>query len=283
MKRILSFIMLLLLTITLVACKKDIKAPENLSITNDVLKWDAVDNADKYYVVVGLEEHEALSNEFNLKQLELSAGNYTIGVITVIGDNVSRISETINYKVEFVIAAPGNVKLEGSVVSWDSVDGANQYIVFVNDEQHRQTATSIDLKTLKLDAGNYEVKIKTVIDTKTSIFSEILNYVVLHEIDDAGKTRLLKVLNPYYEANMNLEDFPSQYQYEYYLLGVEFVDIYIESASYNNVSSGNLYNLFEKIFEVLKNENIIYNFTDFTIVMGELEELGLTGNLVATL
>ena len=283
MKKFLSLVTFILLTLVLVACRKDIKIPENLKITNDILTWDEITNSDKYYVVINEDEHETSSNEYNLKTLELSPGSYDVGVKVVIGKNESKLSKTIKYTVELIVASPKNVKLEGSVVSWDIVAGANQYIVFVNDEQHRQTTNSMDLKTLNLDAGNYEIRIKAVIDTKTSIFSESLNYLVLHELDEEGKTKLLKVLNPYFKANMAESDFSIPSQYKSYLLGVDFVDTYVLSASYNNVSSGNLYNLFEKIFEVLNNENIINNFTDFTIVMGELEELGLTGNLLGTL
>jgi len=239
--------------------------------------------ADKYYVVVEEDEYETLTNEYNLKNLELSEGSYNISVKVVIRNRESDLSESITYVVELDVLSPKNVILDGSVVRWDQVIGASEYIVFVNDKQYRQTATTIDLNTLNLDVGNYEIKIKAVKNNKTSMFSEILNYLVTHEVDDETKTKLLEVLNPSYKVNMELRDFTDQYQYDKYLMSVELVDTYIESASYNNISPGNIYALFEKVFGFLKKPDVINSYTDLIILIRDIEELGLTGNLVGTL
>lgn len=283
MKKTLSLITLVILSFILASCIKIDIVPENLEITNDVLTWNEILEADKYYVVIEEDEYETFSNEYNLKTLELSEGRYNVSVKAVIRNIETNLSDSVTYVVELDVSSPKNVRLDGTVVSWDEVIGATHYFLYVNNEQHQVTTTSIDLKTLGLDIGNYEIKIKAVKNNKTSIFSEVINYLVAHEIDDETKTRLLSVLDPKYKVNMDERDFSSLTQYEAYLMGVEFVDTYIESASYNNISSENIYELFEKLFDFLNNPDIVNNFTDFIILIKNLEDLGLTGNLVGTL
>ena len=160
MRKRLSVITLVILGLILTSCIKIDITPENLKITNDILSWDEILEADKYYVVVEEDEYETLTNEYNLKNLELSEGSYNISVKVVIRNRESDLSESITYVVELDVLSPKNVILDGSVVRWDQVIGASEYIVFVNDKQYRQTATTIDLNTLNLDVGNYEIKLK---------------------------------------------------------------------------------------------------------------------------
>ena len=107
------------------------------------------------------------------------------------------------------------------------------------------------------------------------MFSEILNYLVTHEVDDETKTKLLEVLNPSYKVNMELRDFTDQYQYDKYLMSVELVDTYIESLVIT-IFLLEIFMHFSKSLRIFKKPDVINSYTDLIILIRDIEELGLT-------
>jgi len=79
------------------------------------------------------------------------------------------------------IEAPTNVSIENGVVSWDAVTDITGYNVFVGTTKYDVSTTSFDLKTLNLPVGTHQVTVTSVKDSKVSLPSSTVNYVVASE------------------------------------------------------------------------------------------------------
>lgn len=78
------------------------------------------------------------------------------------------------------IDAPQNLALNGSTLSWDGVERADHYLIFVKDEEKGKTsATTFDLGTVVTGYGDFQIKIRAVGDGKKygkSDFSKAIVY-----------------------------------------------------------------------------------------------------------
>ena len=77
-----------------------------------------------------------------------------------------------------IIAGPKNVYYDNDtfILSWDSVEGAIEYELVINDEKHRLTTTSFDLKDY--DHGVYRIKVKAFLTNKESIYTSTQSFFV---------------------------------------------------------------------------------------------------------
>lgn len=76
------------------------------------------------------------------------------------------------------LEVPKNVTISGNTVSWNSVTGADSYIVVVNSNEHVVTSTSLDLSTLNLPAGTYSIAVVARKGAQVSLPTTAVNYVV---------------------------------------------------------------------------------------------------------
>lgn len=98
MKKILMFIIPLLLVLVLVGCGKNkIKPPKELALNEDVLVWGEVKGSDGYIVVVDKKEYPITAENFDLSELVLENGDYKIVVYAVKGDKRSKASKSVTY------------------------------------------------------------------------------------------------------------------------------------------------------------------------------------------
>lgn len=283
MKKVFSVITVFLFGLLLVACNDSTPVVKNLSIENHVLKWDEVGKAEKYIVVVGDIEHEVAVNQFNLMELNLGAGEHIVGVKVVVGGKTSALSKTVKYLVDLSLKTPENLKITGTVVSWDSVEDATSYIVHVNEKTYEVSVTTFDLSNLDLAVGGHNIKVRAVQAEKTSAFSNVVTYVIAYEVSDEEKNKILKLYSELYSVNMKEEDFNDQNQYEIYLLRVAYLEAYIEAATVNNLPIGNVYSLFNNLTKVITEEVDLTNFDEFVEYIELLEKEGLTGNLLGAI
>lgn len=135
----------------LVACgdTPTLATPKNVQVdeTNYVVSWNAVENANYYYVEVNGKRYQ--TNQTNLSVLEIvdDGGIYNIRVgAHSISNNYkpSKYSDfvTIEYIIQF--NAPV-VVLDGNSLSWQAVEGAEYYVVVVNNVKIETTQTSFNL------------------------------------------------------------------------------------------------------------------------------------------
>ncbi|MCR3906152.1 MAG: hypothetical protein NUK62_03895 [Tenericutes bacterium] len=109
MKRILGFLVMLLVSLVIVACGDttiDLDTPTNVVINNGIVTWDAVEDAEEYRVVVGTNTYTVTTTTFDLNTLELAEGSYQVTVVAVAGDSISLPSSSASYVVDASVTDP---------------------------------------------------------------------------------------------------------------------------------------------------------------------------------
>jgi len=182
-KKLLRVTLLLLISFVLVSCAGEIAitldTPQNVTITDGVLTWDAVTDATAYTVIVDSNSYTVSVTTFDLNTLDLPVGTYPVHIVATQGLNLSEPSTTINFVVEaVVIGVPQNVAINDGVVTWSAVTDASSYVVHVGTETHTVTVTTFDLSTLTLTEGNYSVFVVAMIGTDASSPSTTVSYFV---------------------------------------------------------------------------------------------------------
>ena len=90
----------------------------------------------------------------------------------------------------FNLESPANLKITNGVLSWDSVEEADHYLVFI-DQTEVKVSLTYDLKNKALAVGSYTVSVVAVKDDKLSLPSNVLTYVVVDpaaEVVEVPKT-----------------------------------------------------------------------------------------------
>lgn len=109
MRKLLSFLVMLLVSLVIVACGDttiELDTPANVVINNGIVTWDAVENAEEYRVIVGTNTYTVTTTTFNLNTLALAEGSYQVTVVAVAGDTVSLPSSSASYVVQADISDP---------------------------------------------------------------------------------------------------------------------------------------------------------------------------------
>ncbi|MCL2797257.1 MAG: leucine-rich repeat protein [Firmicutes bacterium] len=185
--------------------KTKLTAPKNLVVTGAVLKWDAVENAAGYRVRV--DENApvnvtATETAFSLDGLT-APGAYQIRVQARGGGKFadSDWSQAVTYTVstggaeKTKLAAPQNLAIDGTVLSWGAVTGASGYVVVFDGENASppQTATTFSLAGLT-EPGAYQLRVKAKGggDFSDSDWSGAFVYTVAKEIPPAKKILIIE-------------------------------------------------------------------------------------------
>lgn len=147
------------------------------------VNWTAVDNAEQYIVTVTNEA--GVSKNFTVTETVFSLKSFAAGKITVsvipkaYGYN-SPDAATIECE-KSTMAAPADLVLNGNVLTWSVVDGAESYTVKVNGtEIQNVTQTECDLtETIKTIADGTEcaISVKAVGASVSSDYSDAITAV----------------------------------------------------------------------------------------------------------
>lgn len=236
MKRFYFLFLIVLGAVALYGCeqKSTLGKPTNVTLTGDVVSWDAVTGAESYIVVVNSTEHVTTATTFDLSTLNLTAGNYTITVVAKKGTTLSAPSTGITYVVQggsVTLTAP-IVNLTGNLLSWQAVLNATGYQIIVNGNVSTTTTqTTFDLTTLNLTPGAYTITVKATAGTVLSQASAPRNYTVISvENREVIYASLLSAINPTYTPNMTEDDFENEFEYKQYIRMETMTNLYLDVA-----------------------------------------------------
>lgn len=156
---------------------KNLNAVTNLAYDATTAKftWDAVENAVRYNVTVNGETATTTEASFDAKAL---TGDITISVVpaTFGYNSPDAVELTVN---KTSLPAPTGIKLAGSNITWNAVDGATGYVVKVDEKEYNVTDASFDIFTadnIAADAASCNVSIKAVGATADadSVYSDVV-------------------------------------------------------------------------------------------------------------
>ncbi len=240
MKRIASFIFLVMVGFILVSCTELLTlTTPSVTIEGDVISWEAVENATQYYVYV----HDTASTEteteyqtvtdtsYDLSSLSLADGEYSVYVVATNGTEFSANSSAVTYTVgeggggELTLSAPV-ISLTGDTLSWSAVTDATGYTIFIGSTEVDVTTTSYDLTNQSLADGTYSIHVIATAGTVESSDSNAVSYEV-----STGSTTLTTPTNVQITANILSWD--SVAGADSYRVTVNGVEISVTTTSYD--------------------------------------------------
>lgn len=134
--------------------------PENIAYDGSYVTWGKVDGANYYMVAINGGE----SSRSNSTTYSYSSTDTFEVTVTAVFDN-SEASTSVTFKplatIETIYVA------EDGVISWDSVGGANAYMVSINGQAVTTTDTVYD----ELKEGSNRVKVKPIVSGDNTFYS----------------------------------------------------------------------------------------------------------------
>ena len=130
----------------------------NYDAATGYLSWDEVENARGYVIGIGGKEVKTTANRYSLKSFGI--GEINMEVYAVAKGYAS--SSAVSYKVnKTVLASPTNVKILGTQLSWNGVEGAAGYTVRINGREYDESTTTFDFAQISLTEGDiYSVSVR---------------------------------------------------------------------------------------------------------------------------
>lgn len=197
-------------SVTVVEATPDALDAPVVALGEDSISWGAVKAATAYEVYVdGTLVDTVTTTEY---ALDLASGSYeiTVKAIFVKGDKkvTSEASNTVNYIYNSQLGAP-LLAIDNNVVTWQSVEKADKYVVYVNDEE-KQTIAETTYTVAETDIGVYKIAViaKDSTGKRTdSDKSNVVSYIVKVDLTKAitvvnnGKVLSLNASRSFAEAD----------------------------------------------------------------------------------
>lgn len=143
---------------------KILPAPKNIAYTkNGVLQWDAVDGATGYTVYVDGQLTYSATSQLDLSGRFVEAKAYEIKV-KAIGDDNSNFVDSVfsDYITVTKLNSPQNVRIENGILLWDTVLGATEYLIVVDENEPWSISKTEYSLPQTLTAGDHMVKVQAV-------------------------------------------------------------------------------------------------------------------------
>lgn len=196
-------------SVTVVEATPDALDAPVVALGEDSISWGAVKDATAYEVYVdGTLVDTVTTTEY---ALDLASGSYeiTVKAIFVKGDKkvTSEASNTVNYIYNSQLGAP-LLAIDNNVVTWQSVEKADKYVVYVNDEE-KQTIAETTYTVAETDIGVYKIAVVAKDSTgkrTDSDKSNVVSYIVKVDLTKAitvvnnGKVLSLNASRSFAEA-----------------------------------------------------------------------------------
>lgn len=129
----------------------------NYDAATGYLSWDEVENARGYVIGIDGKEVKTTANRYSLKSFGIGEINMEVYAVAK-----GYASSAVSYKVnKTVLASPTNVKILGTQLSWNGVEGATGYTVRINGREYDESTTTFDFAQISLTEGDiYSVSVR---------------------------------------------------------------------------------------------------------------------------
>ncbi len=139
------------------------------------LSWNSVENARSYVITVNGKATALTVNEYSFKGY--AKGEYEIKVSAFAKGYAESVASEYSL-VKNELSTPSNIKLANSVLSWDGVEGAQNYTVRVGNTEYEAEGTSYDLSGIAMvEAQDYEIVVRAnaASASENSAWSDVLD------------------------------------------------------------------------------------------------------------
>jgi hypothetical protein len=169
---------------------------------------------------------------------------------------------------DLTLEAPINVEINGSILSWDAVEGADSYLVYIDTLSIEVNGTTFDLSDEPMSVGEHMISVVTVVGESFSPPSTVLTYTVVPLANPATiVSAIIESFDSTYQSEMIESDFSNDWDYENYLNALEIAQAYADAASNVNMTEANAIGFFSD-FMTMTQSNDIESLDD---LMDEME------------
>ncbi|MCF7931024.1 MAG: hypothetical protein K9L02_05915 [Acholeplasmataceae bacterium] len=205
MKKALVLIFLLLILSGCDMNDDQLDFPRSLHLNQEVLSWDAVEDATFYTLNINGETYDTSELFFNLNFLD--NGSYEIKILAYYGYIYSEYSPVFNVIFDRDYMAPQNVMIVDEVfLTWDAIEFITSYSIWMDDEEVALTwVPSYDLSLLTLNVNqSHSFQVTGNYGVHATLKSTSLEYTYLPRI---GNTLLVSyTLNQNEQVIIELEN-----------------------------------------------------------------------------
>lgn len=146
-----------------------LSAPTNLTYDGTTLRWDAVENADRYTVSInGGSEYTVTLPSYSF--IAPDSGEFTASVTA--GSSSGQYEESSPAVMSFAELAPVaeiNVA-EGGELSWDAVANATAYLIRIDGEEQPVPLTTPSFSGL--EPGRHSIQVRPIVSGNNSYYSQ---------------------------------------------------------------------------------------------------------------
>lgn len=162
--------------------------PENLQLDNYFIRWDKVDNATSYKLIINGHEYTVVEPFFDIK--DFINGEYVVKVRAINPKFTDSVySKELKFTLKDDIYIPSDFKISNDIIEWSLDKEAMQYVVSINDIEYYCYENKYDLRDLNINQV-YFIKVKAVYRHSESEYSESIVYHtyqdVYQSIDDVN-------------------------------------------------------------------------------------------------
>jgi hypothetical protein len=168
-------------------------------------------------------------------------------------------------ETELKLDAPKNVAINNGIVTWDSVEGAEEYIVYVGTQQFTVTTTTFNLGSLNLGAGNHTVYVVAKAGDKLSLPSSNKTYTIQSIDLTLLNQALLLLINPTYTLGMQESSFEDEWAYRDYQRNVSLVQTFSQTAFELGMDQAKALSMFTQVKNMGEGMGDVENFTDIKL------------------
>lgn len=134
--------------------KQDTIQPPVITLSGSVISWAAVSNATAYRIIATADtakQTDTTSTSFDLSTWsDLTAGTWTIRVLSTNGTVYSDSSNTVTYIIQNKLATP-TIAIEGDTLKITDVENAQKYKIYANGELKTTIPKAVQPFTLTLN------------------------------------------------------------------------------------------------------------------------------------
>ena len=151
-------------------------------LDENILTWSEVNNASSYNIIVNEVITENVSSPFNLDSLELEAGSYQLTLVAVGGEGYLSSEVIVSFVIKDEDApnldTPTNLVFNEDMLTWDEVNNALSYTIYINSQTFNASTNELDLSTLGLN-GEFEVRVRANADGVHYLNSELSDAIIV--------------------------------------------------------------------------------------------------------
>ncbi len=149
----------------------------NLRKEDHILKWDEINNATSYIIDIDGETQELSTNSYDM--LNELTDSHLVKVYAQLDNNfyLSTINVTkLNDITDF--------KLENSVFTWNKVNNADGYFVYVNNQRYDNLDSNSFVLDGGFESGEYEVRVRAYSNDSNTLLSSYTNIIETTKLSD---------------------------------------------------------------------------------------------------